>query len=336
MGNGFKLMILRGVKLRNKMIRCFRILPILLSQKYFRYPPNAIKDFKIARFENNPIITPESSKGLRNNINGPSVIRVPPWIEKPLGKYYMYFAHHKGKHIRLAYADAINGPWVIYEPGTLQLRQAKFFTGHIASPDVHVDDDNKEIRMYFHGVTREDSQKTGVASSKDGINFTVSNEILGNFYFRVFKWKNHFYAIAKNGSISGELLYSKNGITPFKKISNIIINMRHAAVLLRGDLLIVFYTRTGDAPERILMSTLKLSNSMKTRALSLPMEILRPELDYEGIQYRVTASKVGPAVEVCQLRDPAVFEEKGKTYIFYSVAGEMGIAIAEIKINLDQ
>jgi hypothetical protein len=33
---------------------------------------------------------------------------------------------------------------------------------------------------------------------------------------------------------------------------------------------------------------------------------------------------------VCQLRDPAIFRENGHTYILYSVAGERGIAIAEL------
>jgi hypothetical protein len=43
------------------------------------------------------------------NINGPSLVHVPAWIERPLGKYYLYFAHHGGKDIRLAYADILAG-----------------------------------------------------------------------------------------------------------------------------------------------------------------------------------------------------------------------------------
>ena len=31
-----------------------------------------------------------------SNINGPSLVRVPEWVEDPLGKYYLYFAHHRG------------------------------------------------------------------------------------------------------------------------------------------------------------------------------------------------------------------------------------------------
>ena len=66
-----------------------------------------------------------------DNINGPSLIKVPDWIENPLGQYYLYFAHHQGTHIRLAYADRLEGPWTTHAPGTLQLEdnhQSKFGT----------------------------------------------------------------------------------------------------------------------------------------------------------------------------------------------------------------
>jgi len=55
----------------------------------------------------------EADKFGYENINGPSVIRVPKWINKPLGKYYMYFSHHKGNHIRMAFANKPEGPWTI-------------------------------------------------------------------------------------------------------------------------------------------------------------------------------------------------------------------------------
>ena len=31
-----------------------------------------------------------------------------------------------------------------------------------------------------------------------------------------------------------------------------------------------------------------------------------------------------------QLRDPAIYEEAGKTYLLYAVGGESGIALAEM------
>jgi len=34
--------------------------------------------------------------------------------------------------------------------------------------------------------------------------------------------------------------------------------------------------------------------------------------------------------KVNQLRDPAIFEDQGRIYLFYAVAGESGIAVAEI------
>src|SRR5215831_15230928 len=79
------------------------------------------------RLRQNPLVTTKTSASLGDNINGPTVIRVPPWIEHPLGRYYMYFAHHMGAYIRLAYADAIEGPWKIYEPGVLHVRDSAFY-----------------------------------------------------------------------------------------------------------------------------------------------------------------------------------------------------------------
>ena len=39
-------------------------------------------------------------------------------------RYYLYFAHHKGSYIRLAYGDAVAGPWTVFEPGVLSLEVA--------------------------------------------------------------------------------------------------------------------------------------------------------------------------------------------------------------------
>ena len=47
-----------------------------------------------------------------DNINGPSLIKVPNWVKNPLGKYYLYFSHHDGKYIRMAYSNKIEGPYI--------------------------------------------------------------------------------------------------------------------------------------------------------------------------------------------------------------------------------
>ena len=63
---------------------------------------------KITRFVDEPIIPPFLDQEIGSNINGPSLIRAPNWIAG-LGKYYLYFADHKGdniKNIFLLTADA--------------------------------------------------------------------------------------------------------------------------------------------------------------------------------------------------------------------------------------
>jgi len=295
---------------------------------------NAVKAVRVTRSAANPLITFGSSPSLGDNINGPSVIRVPAWIRQPLGKFYMYFGHHGGKCIRLAYADDLRGPWSIHEPGTLRLEQATAFRNHIASPDVHVDDGRRVIRMYFHGRATNE-QATAMATSADGLHFESSDRLLGHPYFRVFRWKGVHYAIAKAANSGwGSLARSVDGVNWTERRDEFVRDMRHAAVMIRGNRLIVFYTRVGDAPERILVATATLTDDWTDWTMSAPMDVLRPEKEYEGIGYPNKPSEHGKATSVQQLRDPCVFPNDGRIYLFYSIAGEMGIAMAEVEIEL--
>lgn len=290
----------------------------------------------VERFNSNPLITPASSPTLGHNINGPSVIRVPDWVHNPLGKYYMYFAHHAGSYIRLAYADDVKGPWHIYEPGTLRLKDVAAFHNHIASPDVHIDDEAQLIRMYFHSpVKGKPGQWTGVANSKNGIQFNAEQNILGKFYFRVWQWQKHWYAIAKNNNEGwGELYRAEHYNGPFELNGNFLEGMRHAAIWVQDYKLKIFYTRVGDAPERILMSSVDMRPDWKQWKALEPVEILRPEEDYEGIQYPIITSIHGSAIRVRELRDPCVFTYKGEKIMFYCVGGEMGISGVELEVNM--
>jgi hypothetical protein len=54
------------------------------------------------RLLDRPIISAELHPSIGANIQGPSMIRVPEWIDDRLGDYYLYFADHKGSYIRLA------------------------------------------------------------------------------------------------------------------------------------------------------------------------------------------------------------------------------------------
>ena len=57
---------------------------------------------RVTRLADGPIIGPHLHPSIGVNIQGPSLIRVPDWIEDRLGAYYLYFADHKGSYIRLA------------------------------------------------------------------------------------------------------------------------------------------------------------------------------------------------------------------------------------------
>lgn len=284
------------------------------------------------RSPSSPLLSFETDDCLGDNINGPSVIEVPEWVESPLGAYYMYFAHHNGDRIRLAYANDVSGPWVIYRSGALQLCDAPAFKSHVASPDVHVDEANRRIVMYFHGAVEGRSQQwTGVATSKDGVSFQASDQILGKFYFRVFQFSGYYYAIAKDWNSGwGELYRSTDGMTPFESAGKFIKDVRHTAVFVKGDRLLIFYSRIGDAPERILLSEVNLLLDWRKWKLTEPIEVLRPQTDYEGIQYENKPSASGSAIRVQQLRDPCIFEAGSMTYLYYAHAGEMGISMAQL------
>ena len=313
-----------------------------------------MESVRAVRLSAEPIIRPHMDERMGSNINGPSLIRVPEWIDEPLGRYYLYFADHKGGYIRLAFADALAGPWRMHTPGTLALEASHFATErpdpsvvtdakraegawtverdhlrpHIASPDVHVDHDRREIRMYYHGMLGDGEQRTRVAVSGDGIAFEARPEVLGNSYFRVFRHRGWHYALV----MPGEVCRSRDGLTGFESGPVLFRpEMRHAAVRYREDALDVFWTRVGDAPERILHSRVRIDGEWMGWREEGTHPMLEPEHDWEGAGLPVEPSARGEASRlVRQLRDPCVYEEDGRTYLLYCGGGESGIGIAEV------
>jgi hypothetical protein len=323
--------------------------------------------YRVRRLPGNPIIRPHMDARIGGNVQGPSLIRVPPWVPDPLGRYYLYFADHKGDHIRLAYAGAIEGPWRIHPPGSLHLGESRFPTApppvpvdaaagdrlpgfappgtpgvpdaeedatipHIASPDVHVDDANRRIVMYFHGLAAYRTPRTRVATSADGIRFATRDELLDPSYFRVFRHRGATYALA----MPGILLRSEDGLSNFERGPTLFEPLqRHTALLKRGGTLHVFWTRVGDAPERIYASRIDLSGDDWCEwRTGEPVEVLRPEEEWEGATLPVQPSHRGAInIPVSQLRDPAVFEDDGRVFLLYAVKGEAGIAIAELTVE---
>ncbi len=157
--------------------------------------------------------------------------------------------------------------------------------------------------------------------------------ILAPAYARVFRWRGWYYAITWGGDLSR----SKDGVSPFETGPELFpqqngLTVRHSAVYLDGDVLNVFFSRIGDKPERILLSQVKLTPDWTKWKPSEPKTILEPERPYEGGDMPLRASVIGDAPgKVRQLRDPAIFADGGRLYLLYTVAGETGIAIAELK-----
>lgn len=288
---------------------------------------------QVIRSAANPIIRPHMDERMGDNVNGPSLIRVPDWVAAPLGRYYLYFAHHDGRYIRLAYADAIDGPWKIHGPGVLSLEEAKFL-GHVASPDVHVDHEQRRIRMYFHGADQPSAPGRGpqysrVAVSGDGLRFGCVGENLGAPYFRVFAWDGWHYAMA----MPGIFYRSRDGLTQFERGPTWPMpNLRHTALALDGTMLTVYFTLVGECPERIWRGRVDLSDDWHAWRLENVEDVLAPELDYEGADApRVPSARGLVEAPAYQLRDPAIHREDGRTWLLYSVSGEAGIAIAELR-----
>ena len=278
-----------------------------------------------------PIIRPNMDGRMGDNINGPSLIRVPDWCERSLGPYYLYFAHHKGKYIRLAHADRLEGPWTMHEPGVLSLEESTMFD-HIASPDIHVDNERREIRMYFHGFAMppepDADQHTKVAVSRDGLAFAPRPQVLGLSYFRVFQYGGWHYAIG----MPGVFYRSREGLADFEPGPRLFTkDMRHCAVHVKEHLLHVYYSNAGDSPERILHASVDLQADWLSWRASQPRVVLEPEMACEGVDLPLAPSVRGWAPEpIRQLRDPYVFEENGELFLLYSVAGERGIAVARL------
>jgi len=306
---------------------------------------------RVERLLDRPIITPDLDPSIGTNIQGPSLIRVPTWAPNRLGNYYLYFADHKGAFIRMAFADEVTGPWMVHAPGALQLEDSHFPTiafeptdeeveqlrnlylrsikpeampidlrgdisiPHIASPDVHVDHEHQRFIMYFHGK--------------------AAPEILGRTYLRAFAWDGQTYALA----MPGQFYRSADGLTNFEKGPKLFSStMRHNAVRVVGERLDIFWTRVGDAPERILLSTVDLRGDWMQWQESEAVEVMRPERPWEGADEPLKPSIRSDIHEpVNELRDPCLFTEdasvtggEAATYLLYAVAGESGIGLAQL------
>jgi hypothetical protein len=279
----------------------------------------------------------------------------------------MYFANHLGEFVRFAYADAVTGPWTIHDAGVLHVKDTAFFREqpdpaetradlytHVASPEILIDHEHRRIVMWAHGWwsngerwpaslpaarawarERGYGQFTQVAESTDGVHFEVRPAITKTSYLRVFARGGVFYGVSRLGVVSrapGPTQPFELGPSLFRG-TTYANRVRHVALVPRGDRLLVFFTGIGDAPERVLMSTVRLAGEWTTWQASEPVDVLAPQAAYECTDLPNVPSEGGdidgPAR---QIRDPFVFEDEGRAFLFYSTCGEQGIAAAEITL----
>jgi len=235
------------------------------------------------------------------NMNGPSVVRVPDWIPPerradPRARYYMYFAHHVGTYIRMAWAERIEGPWALFAGtgpdarGVLDLGARRVLPiapdielrEYVASPDIHVDAAARRLVMYFHAPAawrgEELSQRTHVALSGDGLRFApgIVPVALAASYPRLFEHRGRPFQFAFGGALfappardpmwtapSGydfrQTAWPRVG-TPFADALAAPAfeghRVRHVGVLARSGRVEVFFTLIGATPETILLTEL--------------------------------------------------------------------------------
>ena len=357
----------KGSRITNAAIVCaLALLPLQPAGENTAPGAAAAPRVVATRLQQNPLITVDSSPSLGDNVNGPSIICVPSWIPHPLGRYYAYFGHHKGQFIRLAYADVITGPWKIFEPGVVPVGETAFFRPqpdppdgptdqfytHVASPEIYVDEAHKRLVVWTHGWWTDNQrwplgavqarawarrngygQFTQPGESVDGLHFTLHPAITRVSYLRVFRHDGYLYGMARLGL----LLRSTDPLASFEVGSNPFAGgpyadrVRHVATVLRGRTLFVFFTGIGDAPERIMLSTIDLAGDWQSWKASAPVELLRPDAPYECPDLPNVPSAAGEIEgRARQLRDPGIFEDAGKTFLFYSICGEQGLAAAEL------
>ena len=163
-----------------------------------------------------------------NDVIIPSVIATDQ-LQKPLGRYYMYYAPHNAPGgICLAFADSPAGPWKEYEANPLITREwaPHYKVSHVSGPHAIWMEEEKKLFLYYHGendVTRIASTTDGIRFQYEGVAVTTKmfDAISEASYARVFRYtlpgKDNRYVMLLMGNNRGTrriyLAWSKDGRT---------------------------------------------------------------------------------------------------------------------------
>merc|ERR1712130_201792 len=219
-----------------------------------------------------------------------------------------------------------------------------------------VDGKNESMTMIFHGwegAPLRVSQVSRVATSKDGLHWTCVSE--GPVAYPYIK------AVADPVNTGGVILlsmpgifmWSKDGLPPYTvremtgskgkwvwgepldpQLYFFSKDFRHAGLMIKDNKLLVFWSKVGDNPERILMTEILLDEDWTKWKIMGEGEILRPEQEWEGANEATEPSVRGEVTGmVNQLRDPAILtDQDGTTFLFYTGAGEQNIGFVKLEM----
>ena len=321
-----------------------------------------IRQLRVQRFQSNPLLSTglstDVSTGLPN-VNGPSVVHMPPWAmhrhgDRQRGPLYMYYSSHSGDSIRLACASAPQGPWhqVLAPALTLEATRPICF-GHIGSADVHLLPAEQRVRMFFHcpynrsavtpgsrWVGGRAAQLTFAAVSLDGgRTFRLESRTpVAPFYLRSFRMpgrQNYTGLALVDMKMQGVLLQASDGFNfaPHPQATGVLRRMRHGFVLPKQSeqSALLFFTRVGDAPERILVATLRINDGELQWPPTEASSLLAPTVEEGGGAPVEPSKRGGVDHRVHQLRDPAALRCCGdRTFLFWAFGGEQGVAGGEL------
>lgn len=221
---------------------------------------------KVDRF--GPIITQDMFSAINrsiegDNMNGPSLIRIPNWVNNPIGKYYLYFSHHRGRYIRIAYSQNVTGPYSLLSGGAVINISTP--VSHLASPDVHINHPAKTITMYFHTLDKTSiyGQLTQAFISYDGIHFQPHSSDIARYYFRRFQVLRDIFAIAPSNMGRDFTLLHRPGRSESYRVSSnrtFFPLARHVFPHpVRFNAIVALYSVLFDAPERIYCSRVNIT-----------------------------------------------------------------------------
>ncbi len=272
------------------------------------------------------------------------------------------------------FAPGSRGVLDLGDPRALDAGDGLGAVDHIASPHVELDSARQRFVLYFHAPKSVDGVFTGVqqsfiAISPDGLRFDspelrsrgegLRPVIVADAYLRPFRYLGALFGIANRGSLYQALDPDRpwerfGGPAPREAwlrladrdrnplmddlraagLTRAGIEVRHPATRAIGNRLDIYYTRIGDAPERILYSSIDLAQGGPESwdASYPPVELMQPEEPWEGVNDVQRRSRIGRAPEnVKELRDPFPFQDAdGRWYLFYSGRGEDAIGVARL------